>query len=189
MTFPLQITFRNMDKSEALEARIREKAAALTRFEGDIQRCQVVVEAPHRHHHKGKLYTARIEVIVPRGNVVVTRDNQLHHAHEDPYVVVRDAFDAAVRQLEDHVRRLGGQVKRHEEPLLHGRVARFVAEEGYGFIETDEGQEVYFHRNSVTGNGFDRLRVGDAVRLVAGEGDKGPQASTVHVVGRQRATG
>lgn len=184
MAVPLQITFKGMEPSPALEARVRDKAAKLERFEGDILRCHVTVEAPHRHHRQGRLYLVHVEVFVPRGDVSVTRESPRDHAHEDPYVAVRDAFDAVARQLEDHVRRLDRRVKRHEPPQLHGRVARFVADEGYGFIETSDGQEVYFHRNSVVGGGFDRMRVGDEVRLAVAEGEKGPQASTVHRIGK-----
>ena len=188
MTVPLQVTFKDMAPSPALEARIREKAARLERFEGDILRCHVTVEAPHHHHHQGRLYRARVEVFVPRGEVVVTREGSQDHAHEDPYVAVRDAFDAVVRQLEDHVRRLGGQVKHHEPPLLDGRVARFVADADYGFIETGDGREVYFHRNSMANGAFDRLRVGDKVRLAVAEGEQGPQASSVEPAGRPPPT-
>lgn len=188
MTIPLQVTFKGMDASPALEARIREKAAQLERFAERILRCLVTIEAPHRHHRQGKLFRARIEVVVPRGDIVVTRESPQDQAHEDAYVAVRDAFDAAVRQLEDHVRRLDGRVKHHEPALLHGRVARFVAGEAYGFIETSDGQEVYFHRNSVVDGAFDQLKVGDAVRLAVAEGEKGPQASTVHRVGKHHPT-
>ncbi len=184
MTIPVQVTFKGMDPSPALEARIREKAAQLERFEGDILRCHVTLEAPHRHHRQGRLYEVHIEVFVPRGDVVVVRESPQDHAHEDPFVAVRDAFNAAVRQLEDHVRGLGGQVKHHEPALLHGRIARFIADEGYGFIETSDGEEIYFHRNSVAEGRFDHLRVGDEVRFAVAEGEKGPQASTVHPAGQ-----
>jgi cold shock CspA family protein len=184
MAVPLQITFKGMEPSQALEARIREKAAKLERFEGDILRCHVTVEAPHQHHRQGHLYTARVEVFVPRGDVLVTHESPRDHAHEDPHVAVRDAFNVAVRLLEDHARKLDGRVKQHEAPQLRGRVARFEAEEGYGFIETSDGQEVYFHRNSLVGGGFERLQVGDEVRLAVAQGEKGPQASTVHRVGK-----
>ncbi|UNC14597.1 HPF/RaiA family ribosome-associated protein [Acidiphilium multivorum] len=184
MTVPLQITFKDIDRSPALEARIREKAEALSRFDARILRCHVIIEAPHRHHHKGKLYRARIEIAVPRGDIVINRESPENHAHEDPYVAVRDAFDAAVRKLEDHARRLDDAVKHHEEALVHGQVVRFVADADYGFIATDDGREVYFHRNSVAGNGFARLRVGDDVRLAVAEGRDGPQASLVRPAGR-----
>lgn len=184
MTIPLQVTLKGVEPSPALQARIETKAAQLERFAGDVQRCHVTVEAPHRHHRQGQIYHAHVELIVPRGQIIVSRDGPRDHAHEDPCVAVRDAFDAAIRQIEDHLRRQGGAVKHHEATLLHGRVARFIAGEDYGFIETSDGQEVCFHRNSVAGGGFDRLRVGDEVRLALGTGEKGPQASMVHRVGK-----
>jgi ribosomal subunit interface protein len=116
MQIPLEISFRNMDPSPAVEARIREKAAKLERFHDRIIGCTVVVEAPHKHHHKGKLYSVHIDISLPGKDVVVDRAKPLDHAHEDVYVALRDAFDAAVRQLEDHTRRMRGDVKSHTSP-------------------------------------------------------------------------
>ena len=116
MEFPLDIKFRNMDPSVAVEARIREKAAKLERFHSRIIGCTVVVEAPHRHHHKGKLYSVHIDIRVPGKDLIVDRAKPLDHAHEDVYVAVRDAFNAAVRRLEDHTRRMRGDVKTHNAP-------------------------------------------------------------------------
>jgi len=113
MQFPLEISFRNMDPSPAVEARIREKAAKLERFHDRIVGCSVVVEAPHRHHHKGKLYSVHIDISVPGKDLVVDRAKPLDHAHEDVYLAVRDAFNAAVRRLEDHASRMRGEVKTH----------------------------------------------------------------------------
>ena len=183
MAVPLQITFKGMEPSPAMEERIREKVARLERFSDAILRCHVTVEAPHRHHHQGRLFRILVEIDVPRGRIVAGENGPQDHAHEDPYVALRDAFDAATRRLEDHMRRMGGAVKHHEPVFVHGRVARFIAGEDYGFIETEDGQEVYFHRNSVARHGFDRLRVGDPVRVAVVEGEKGPQAAAVHPVG------
>lgn len=183
MTIPLQITFKGMEASPALESRIREKTERLGRFADFILRCHVTLEAAHRHHHKGRLYRARIEIDVPRGRIVAGDTGPQDHAHEDAHVATRDAFDAATRQLEDHVRRLGGAVKHHEPALVPGTVARFVAGQDYGFIETTDGTEVYFHRNAVAKDGFDRLKVGDHVRVAVTEGDDGPQAGAVHPAG------
>ena len=113
MQVPLQISFRNMDPSAAVEAIIREKAAKLDRYFGRIVSCDVSVEAPHRHHHKGKLYKVRIDIGLPGKDVHVNQEGPQDHAHEDVNVAVRDAFDAAVRQLEDHARRMRGDVKSH----------------------------------------------------------------------------
>ncbi len=107
-----QITFRNLDTSESVKEQIERRAAALGQFFDKIVDCKVVVEASHRHHH-GRLYHVAITLFVPGAEIVVNRDPKEHHAHEDIHVAVRDAFDAARRQLEDYARRTRGEVKRH----------------------------------------------------------------------------
>jgi cold shock CspA family protein/ribosome-associated translation inhibitor RaiA len=186
MELPLQITFRDVPPSPAVEARIREEAETLFRFFDQIVRCRVTVEMPHRRHRQGALYAVRIELAVPGPDLVIGREPSGHHAHEDVYVAVRDAFAAATRQLQDRARVQRAAVKRHE-PASEGRVARLARAEGYGFIETADGREVYFHRNSVVGDSFDRLDVGTAVRFAEELGEQGPQASTVHA--RRRGAG
>ncbi len=183
MQIPLDISFRNMDPSPAVEARIREKAAKLERFHERIISCTVVVEAPHRHQHKGMLYSVHIDISVPGKDVVVDRAKPGDHSHEDVYVAVRDAFNAAVRRLEDHARRQRGDIKSHAAPP-HGTVARLF--DDYGFISITDGQEIYFHRNAVLSDAFDKLAVGSKVSLAIDEteGVAGPQASTVRPVGK-----
>ncbi|MBN9310391.1 cold shock domain-containing protein, partial [Devosia sp.] len=100
-----------------------------------------------------------------------------------PLVAVSKAFAAAQRQIEDAMREMRGDIKEHVAPD-HGRVARFVAGEDYGFIETSDGRELYFHRNAVLNNAFNSLAVGDEVRFVESEGEKGPQASSVRPIGK-----
>ena len=185
METPLQIDFENMDRSEAVETRIRERTDKLERFYPRITGCRVTVTAPHRHHRQGKLYTVRIDVDVPGRQIVVNHAKPNSHAHEDVYVALRDAFDAAQRQLEDHSRKIGQKVKRHDVPT-HGSVLRMFPYEGYGFIELSDGQEIYFHRNSVVGDKYDQLDVGQEVRveIAEGESEHGPQASTVQPIGK-----
>ncbi len=183
MQRPLKITFKDMAPSPTIEARIHEKAADLERFYDRIVGCHVTVEAPHRHHRKGKLYNVRVDVSLPGKDVLIGRTGPLDHAHEDVNVAIRDAFDAARRLVEDHVRRMRGDVKKHEAPT-HGKIMRLL--EDYGFVETSDGLEVYFHRNSVVDGLFDELEAGDEVRLVIAEkeGIEGPQASTVTPIGK-----
>ncbi|HEX2570165.1 MAG TPA: HPF/RaiA family ribosome-associated protein [Polyangia bacterium] len=100
MALPVQITFRNFDPSLALEEHIREKAAKLDHVAERITNCRVVLEARHRHHHKGRLFHVHIELAIPGGEIVVNRDAHDAHEHEDIYVAIRDAFDAARRQLQ-----------------------------------------------------------------------------------------
>ena len=115
MELPLEIVFRNLEPSEAIEARVRERAEKLEKFYKDIMSCRVVVEAGHKHHHKGNLYHVRVDLKVPSAELVASREPQDHHAHEDVYVAIRDSFDAMRRQLEDYSRRRRGQVKTHEQ--------------------------------------------------------------------------
>lgn len=178
MQLPLQITFRNMDASPAVEDVIREKADKLERYYEHIMSCRVVVEASHRHHHKGNIYHVRVDLTVPTDELVVSREPHRDHSHEDLYVAIRDAFNAARRQLEEFVRKQRGDVKVHVGPP-EGEVVVLSPGEDYGRIRTEEGREIYFHRNSVLGNGFDRLAVGARVRFTEESGEQGPQASTV----------
>jgi ribosomal subunit interface protein len=108
MQIPLQITIRDVDHSEALETRIRDKVAKLEEFSKNIISCRVVVEVPHKHHHQGKQFNVRIDISVPGSEIVVNRD----HA-EDVYVALRDTFDAAKRRLEDYARKIRGDIKAH----------------------------------------------------------------------------
>jgi len=183
MQTPLQITFRGISHSDAVEAAIREKAAKLEDFFPRLISCRVMVEASHRRHHQGNLFHIRLELGVPNKELVVSREQHDNHAREDIYVVIRDAFDAAKRQLEDYARILKRETKTHEIPP-HGRVIRLVSEQDHGYIETADGREIYFHRNSVTNGGFDKLEVGSEVRFTEVTGEEGPCASTVHVIGK-----
>jgi cold shock CspA family protein len=106
-----------------------------------------------------------------------------HAAHEDIYVAIRDAFNAASRKLQDFARRRRGKIKVHEVAPV-ARVARLFPIEDYGFLETPDGREIYFHKNSVLQPGFDRLEVGTEVYYSEEVGEKGPQASTVRVAGQ-----
>jgi ribosome-associated translation inhibitor RaiA/cold shock CspA family protein len=184
---PLQITFRHMDTSEALAARIRARVEDLERFFDRIIACRVVVECRHPRRLQGNLFQVSVDLVVPGREIVVGRDPAAHHAHEDAHVAVRDAFDAVRRLLEDYVREGRGGTKLHAVPD-HGRIARLLADRDCGFIVTADGAEIYFHRNSVVNGGFDKLAIGDEVRFVArhAESVEGPQASTVVPVGKHR---
>ena len=173
MQTPLQITLLGMDPSEALESRIREKAVKLEEFHPRITRCRVSVEESRKHHTQGRHFSVRIDVHVPGREVVATRDHD-----EDVYVALRDAFDAVGRQLEEVVREMRGDVKVHAEPA-HGTVTRLVTDEGYGFIESEDGRELYFSRENVVHPPFDDLTTGMAVHYLEEMGGEGPQAKRI----------
>jgi len=182
MQIPVEITFRDLPRWEKAEDEVRKQAAELERYFDRITSCRVVIEAPHLHHQKGQIYHVRVDLTVPGKEIVVKRDPADKKPHEDLYLAIRDAFRAARRQLQDYVRERRGLVKAHDTPP-HGRVTKLFPEEGYGFLETPDGAEVYFHRNAVL-DSFEELAIGSEVRYTEEEGDRGPQATSVRLVGR-----
>jgi ribosome-associated translation inhibitor RaiA len=119
MQFPIQITFRNMKTSAALENRIRNLAARLERFSAQIIRCQAVLEAPHhRHHEQGALFEFRIQIAVPGKEIVIAKTHGNDPAHEDAYAALQYAFRAARRALQDYEKIRRVEVKRHSQPQL-----------------------------------------------------------------------
>ena len=199
MTNPMQITFRNMEPSAAVEGWIREEARKLDEFYNHIMGCRVVVELPNRRHRWGNLYHVRIDLTVPGGELVVKREPSLHSSiqqtreqkvvkhlelqtpHSELRQAIDDAFKAMGRRLQDYARRQRGDVKSHET-TPNARISKLFPAEGYGFLETPGGREIYFHRNSVLDQGFARLQIGTVVTFVEEDGDEGPQASTVKLV-------
>ncbi len=169
----LQITIRDVPHSEALESHIRQKAEKLETFYPHIMGCRVVVEIPHKHKHQGRVFDVRLDITVPGSELVVNRE-----ANEDVYVALRDAFNAARRQLEDYGRRQRGYIKTHA-PVLKGKVTRLLTEEGYGFIETSDGHELYFDRDNLADNDFDKLVEGGEVQFLEDIGSEGFQAKRV----------
>lgn len=182
MEIPLQITFKNMETDNALEKEIRERAKKLDKFFDHIMSCRVVVDIPHKHKVRGNQYDIRIDITVPGNEIVVTRSTlDPDKTHKDPYISIKDAFNTAVRQLEDYARRLRGDVKTPETPPL-GVISELNIEEGFGRISSTDGKSLYFHKNSVLDTKFEELQVGMGVRFAEEQGDKGPQASTVKVI-------
>jgi cold shock CspA family protein len=180
MPLPLSITYRDMESTPALDGFVHRWAAKLEHVYDRIERCQVMIERPHQHHHRGQRVHVRVTLAVPGNDIVVSRDHALDGAHEDVYVAIRDAFRAARRQLEDHVRVQRQDVKARVEPE-QGRVTYVDAEGEWGYLLTD-GRQIYFHRNSVLDDN-DQLAVGDEVRFTEERGDKGPQATSVVRIG------
>ena len=188
MQIPLQITFRNLKRSPAVEAEVREHAERLDKFYDRIMSCRIVIEERHKHHHRGNHFHVSLDVTVPGSELVASREPDEHHRYTDVHVAIRDAFDSMRRQLEDFARRHDQQLKVHATPP-HGRIVELNPEEDYGRIETPDGRLVYFHRNSVIGADFNELKIGTEVRFHEEAGERGPQASTVHLVGKHHIVG
>ena len=175
MKTPLQITYRDIERSDTIEAYIREKAEKLEMHFEPLMSCRVVVEVPHQHKHQGKAFNVRIDIGVPGGEIVVNRERD-----EDIYVALRDAFDAAKRQLEDYGRRLRRETKTHAREYI-GVVARLIPDEGYGFIRRADGTELYFHVDNLVNVGANQLKEGDEVKFIEEVAAEGLQAKRVSV--------
>ena len=192
-----------MEPSEVVEGHICDAAQRLDVFCDEIMGCRVLVEVPHQHHRKGKQYHVRIDLTVPGAEFVIkrapklvtdtptrfrkapddvqleeSRDLSKYAVHDEIQLSIRDAFDAARRKLQDYARRRRGVVKLHEGSP-HARVTKLFPDEGFGFLETADGREIYFHEHSVLDSGFGGLKIGTEVHFVEEPGEKGPQASTV----------
>jgi ribosomal subunit interface protein len=182
MRSPLQISFHGMERSDALEAAVREKAQHLGHFSSDITSCRVVVDAPQKHRHQGRPFSVRIDLTLPGHELVVDRVHD-----EDVYVALRDAFDEMKRQLEDAVRQRRGEQKQHPREF-HGEVVRLNDEGGFGFIRTPDGQEYYFGRDNLTDARFEQVRIGSAVQFITEVAGEGAQAKRVSLGKHQVGT-
>jgi cold shock CspA family protein/ribosome-associated translation inhibitor RaiA len=179
-----EIDFQGMKASPGVEAAIARHVEQLEQRWGRITACRVVLKAPSAHHRTGGLYEVHIHLSLPDGHEVnVTRTPTADERHSDLTFAVDDAFKHARRQLQDELRRVEGQVKQHEEPAI-GTVVRIDPAGEFGFLEDRDGEEIYFHRNSVVEDGFTHLRVGSRVTYAEEMGDKGAQASTVRLLGK-----
>jgi cold shock CspA family protein/ribosome-associated translation inhibitor RaiA len=197
------ITFRGVERTPALEAEVITRLGKLETYYQRIMGCRVLVELVQRHHEAGNRYHVRIDLTVPGEEIVVAHEASLRAtgqdvdaekitrlAEPDPErkharVAIREAFDIARRRLQDYARRQRGTVKTAVRQA-RGRVAQLFPIDEYGYIEAEDGHEVYFQKSSVLKDAFDRLIVGSAVSFVEEPGEKGPQASTVKLAHPRR---
>ena len=179
-----EIDFQGMAASPEIRDAIHKRIAELEQRCGRLTACRIVVKAPAERHHKGGLYDVHIRLALPDGREVnVARTPPKDERHADLTFALDDAFRHARRQLQDQVRRMQGRVKHHTgEPI--GTIVRIDPSGEFGFLETSDGQEIYFHRNSVVDDGWPRLAVGTRVTFSEEPGEKGAQATTVKLLGK-----
>lgn len=183
MQIPLQIV---LDPHVPPEARGQIEAAAetLEHFHDRITSCRVAVSTPDHRHHEGEIYEVHMTVRIPgHREIVVSHKPGNKHEREHLHVAIARAFHEARRQLQDAAREKRGDVKTHEAPA-HGRISKLFAGDGYGFITMGDGQDVYFHRNSLINGNFEALSVGADVRFTPEAGENGTQASSVTLIGK-----
>lgn len=170
---PLEITIRDIENTEAIDAKIRKKVEKLEQIYDRISHCRVVVDVPQKNKHQGKEFQVNIELHVPGKKVLIVDNNS--HRNEDLYVAIRDSFKAMESQLKDHVHIMRGMKKNHT-PQLVGKIVRLFPD--YGFIEASDGNEYYFHQANVHCD-FADLDVGRTVRFTAETAGDGLQAQHV----------
>lgn len=186
MKIPPEITYRNVEKTNAIDTLIHEKIDKLEHVCNYINSCHIAIEKTHDRPRSGSPYRVRIDITVPPGHEIVAECNPGESNQYDPLdAVIRDAFNAARqqlvklsdRQLESH--RVQNQESAQDTTAL---VTKLFRDKGYGFLKTLDGREVYFHRNSVLHDNFERLEIGTGVHFSLEMGEEGPQASTVKIV-------
>ncbi|MFW5792202.1 MAG: HPF/RaiA family ribosome-associated protein [Desulfohalobiaceae bacterium] len=183
MQVPLEITFRGLDNYPAMEELIRQKVAKLEQVCDHIISCRVAVEQEQKRRETGNPIRVRVEVrLPPKHDLAATYETRGGKISDELPVVFRDAFEAMRRQVVKVVEKQQDKTKYHPDQQVAAVVTKLFPREGYGFLKTPEGVEVYFHENSVLNQDFDRLEVGTGVTFMAEEGEEGLQATTVHLV-------
>lgn len=189
MQVPLEIGYHDVEKSDWMEDEIRARAAGLDEIYGRLTAVRVRLEKPHRSHRTGNAYECHVEMSVPGKNLVVSHaPNRAEEKYASPAPelaqVIREAFDVAERRLKAFKDQLvDGDVKHMDQAPMGGQVS--ILEADHGFVLTNTGSQLYFHRNSVQGDDFDALKRGDHVHYVETVGDTGPMANKVKRAGAQ----
>jgi len=184
METAVHLDFQGMNPSEPIRESVLKHVQVLEDRFGRITACRVVVKAPGEHHRTGGLYEINIRLSLPQGREVdIGRTAIEDERHANPAFALNDAFKRARRRLQDQVRRMEGRTKAHDRQPT-ATVARLDSVGGFGFLETADGREIYFHRNSVLDDAFSRLAPGTRVTFFEEPGEKGPQASSVKLLGK-----
>jgi ribosomal subunit interface protein len=193
MKIPPEITFRGVEKTDAIETLIYEKIAKLERVCDHISSCHIAVEKEQDRPRDRSPYRVRLDITVPPDHELAAESTMGHRTqYAELDTVIRDAFDKAWRQLRDLSKQQHeydkGQINdgAHDTTAL---VTKLFPDQDYGFLKTLDGQDIHFTRNSVAHNDFDRLEVGTGVRFEAIEDDQGiSHATTVQIVDKPGAS-
>lgn len=178
-----QVIFKDVDRSQWVEQYVAERVQHLEKFSDEITSCHVTLSQEQGSQRKGNRYSVMVEVRVPRQHdLAVKKQKEIRDMQTQLPALINQAFGAIEKQLKKTV-----ELRRHEEKTANGKphavVEKVFGDEGYGFIRTvEDDRQFYFHRNSVLHDDFARLTVGTEVSFVPGEGEKGPQASSVQIV-------
>ncbi len=177
------ISFRNVDPSPAVSELVNRRIAVLERISDRITGCEVVVDAPQKHKEHGQIMKVRIDLRLPGPDFSVTREVAQGDKRDDLLLALNKAFSAAEKHLKRHKKSMGGVEVKHHAPVLHGKISLLESELGYGYVQADNGREVYFQRDSFAPDDWDKLAQGLRLRFREQEGEKGPFAVGVSIAG------
>ncbi len=197
-----EIMFKGVNRTIYIDKLITKGIAKLERVCNYIIGTHVTVEQIQTRHRTDNPYRILVEISIrDRPDIVVERlSNKVKKTVDDPDLInsrpvrkrnareealpafIISTFDSARRELEKVIDKQRGAVKVHPQQRAQGMVEKISRDEQYGFLRSLDGQSVYFNRNSVLHNHWEKLKVGTAVRYTQEVGDKGLQASTVEPV-------
>lgn len=185
MNVPIEISYRHVNKTDQTENLIREKAQKLHRICSYLSSCRVAVEREHMKQGTGDVFRVRVDLTVPPGHeLTASKHSDAHNRHINLHATIRKAFEAVERSLKELVEEQRGEEKIHPDQQVTGVVKVVYPEDDYGFIRTVEGQDIYFHRNSLINADLDEITEGTGVHFESELGEEGLQATTVRVIGR-----
>jgi ribosomal subunit interface protein len=158
---------------EAVRDEVEDRLRRLVAQHDDVLSVRIAGKASQHHRHGGR--EVHISARAKGREIAASR------AGVDMTLALHDAVDAFARELRRlRERRSSRSQPRASGPPLLGLVDRVNREEGYGFVLTDDGTSVYFHRNALAGGlSFEKLDVGQRIALNVEAGAEGPQATVI----------
>lgn len=175
------ISYRNVDHSPAIDDIIRTRIAALELRDHRITGCVVTLDSPQKKKRNGRVLRVRLNLHLPGPDLTVAREIAQGSAQDDLILAVNRAFAAAEKALKKRKKKMGGIEVKHHAPILHGEIAELEAELGHGWVQGDDGRLVYFQRDSLTSDVWDKLTMGTRLKFREMDGEKGPYATGVTI--------
>lgn len=190
MQVPLEISYHNIDKSQAADEAIRAHVADLEEIYDRITSCRVRVDQRADNSNHTIPPVVRIELGIPghKSVVVAHEPEHLQRKFQSPDLsnAIHEAFRIAEQQLQQikEIRETNSRIAEAGGDLRFlGQVAEIYPLEDYGYLLNKDGALLYFHRNSILSGDFDYLVRGSEAYYVQEDGDTGPLAKKVWVKG------
>ena len=173
------ISYQNLDHSPVVEDLVRERIMALEKRYDRIIGCEVTLYASQKRKRHGRVLGVTLNLRLPGPDLSISREVAQGSAQEDLMLAVNRVFSAVDKTIKKRKKMMGGIEVKHHPAVLHGEIVELESELGHGWVRGDDGRLVYFQRDSLTSNNWDRLKTGTRLRFREMQGDKGPYATAV----------